>query len=209
LSQPEGAATAPSIVAAVVLAAGLSRRMGRRKLLLEVEGRPLVRWSVEAIAPHVDDVVVVTGPDDTAMREALAGLDVDVAENPRPEDGQGASIAAGIAALGAEVEAAIIALGDQPTLPPDAIPLLFEAFRRTAKPIVAPVYRGTQGTPVLFAASVFPELRALTGDAGARRVVDRDPTRVARVPIDADMPVDVDTPDDLVRLAATRDRRVQ
>ena len=191
---------APSVVSAVVLAAGLSQRMGRRKLLLDLAGTPLVRWAVEAIAPHVDEIVVVTGPADTAIRDALSGLDVRFVENSRPEDGQGTSLAVGIAALGDDVEAAVVALGDQPSLPADVMPLLFEAFRRTGKPIVAPVYRGTQGTPVLFAAPVFPELRALTGDAGARRVVERDPARVARVALDVDMPLDVDTPDDLARL---------
>ena len=197
------------MIAAVVLAAGLSRRMGRRKLLIELEGRPLLRWSVDAIIGHVDQVVVVTPPADVAIRDALRGLEVRFAENPRPEDGQGTSVATGITALGEQVEAAIVALGDQPSLPPDVVPLLFAAFRRAGTPIVAPVYRGTQGTPVLFAASVFPELRALTGDAGARRVVERDPARVVRVALDVDMPLDVDTPDDLARLAEMRRRRVQ
>jgi molybdenum cofactor cytidylyltransferase len=191
---------APSVVSAVVLAAGLSRRMGRRKLLLEIEGRPLVRWSVESLLPHVHEAVVVTGPDDVAIREALSPLDVRFAENPLPEAGQGASIAVGVAALGPEVEAAIVALGDQPRLPADVIPRIVEAFRRTGRPVVAPVYRGTQGTPVLFARATFAELVALTGDAGARRIVERDPARVARVELDVDMPLDVDTPEDLARL---------
>ncbi len=62
------------------------------------------------------------------------------------------------------------------------------------------MYKGTQGTPVVFAASVFDELRALDGDAGARAVVRRDPARVARVALDVDMPPDVDTPEDYARL---------
>ncbi|MBI1736162.1 MAG: nucleotidyltransferase family protein [Candidatus Rokubacteria bacterium] len=183
--------------------------MGRRKLLLEIDGKALVRWAVEAIAPHVGEVVVVTGPVDTAIRHALVGLAVRFVENPRPEDGQGTSLAAGIKVLGAGVDAALVALGDQPCLPPDVIPTLLATFRRTGKPVVAPVYRGTQGTPVLFAASVFPELATLAGDAGARRVVEREPSRVARVELDVDMPADVDTPEDLARLAESREPRVQ
>jgi molybdenum cofactor cytidylyltransferase len=174
--------------------------MGGGKLLLELRGRPIVRWSVEALGPHVDDLVVVTGGGEAAIRAALAGLDVRVVANPRPEAGQGASIAVGAAALGPEAEAVIIALGDQPRVPADIVPALLATWRRTGKAIVAPVYRGVQGTPVLFDAAVFPELTALTGDAGARGVVAARPERVARVAFDHEMPPDVDTPEDFARL---------
>jgi molybdenum cofactor cytidylyltransferase len=197
------------MLVAVVLAAGLSRRMGRRKLLLDVLGQPLVRWSVDAILPLVDEVLVVTGPDDVAVRDGLAGLRVRFATNPRPEDGQGTSIASGIAAAPPGADAALVVLGDQPWLPEAVVPALREAHRVTGKPIVVPVYRGTQGTPVFFARTIFPELATLTGDAGARPVVQRDATRVARVPLDIDMPLDVDTPDDLSRVIAFRTRRLQ
>ena len=183
-----------------MLAAGLSRRMGAAKLLLPLEGQALVRWSVIGLAPHVDFVVVVTPPDDRALREALAGLDVRFVANPRPEAGQGTSIAAGVAALPSGTDAVVIALGDQPRLPAGLLPSLLEAFRREGKPIAAPAYRGTQGTPVVFAASVFGELRALDGDTGARAIVRRDPARVAQVAVEHDMPPDVDTPEDYARL---------
>ena len=84
------------MIAAVVLAAGFARRMGRQKLLLELEGKPVVRWTVENVLPHVDDCVVVTGQDDAAVRAALYGLAVRFAVNPRPQDGQGSSIAVGV-----------------------------------------------------------------------------------------------------------------
>jgi molybdenum cofactor cytidylyltransferase len=174
--------------------------MGTAKLLLPLDGKSLVRWSVEALAPHVDVVVVVTPPDDGALRQALAGLDVRFVVNPRPEAGQGTSIAAGVAALPAEADAVVITLGDQPKLPDGLLSALLDAFRREGRPIAAPVYKGTQGTPVVFASSVFPELRALDGDAGARAIVRRDPSRVTRVMLDIDMPPDVDTPDDYARL---------
>ena len=174
--------------------------MGGGKLLLALGGKPIVRWSVEALRPHVDDLVVVTGGGGEAIRAALAGLDVRFVENPRPESGQGSSIAVGVSALLERAEAVIIALGDQPRVPADVVPGLLAAWRRTGKSIVAPVYRGVQGTPVLFAAAVFGELSALAGDAGARSVVAARPERVARVAFDREMPPDVDTPEDFARL---------
>jgi molybdenum cofactor cytidylyltransferase len=188
------------VIAAVMLAAGLARRMGRQKLLLQLQGKPVVRWSVEHIVSHVEDVVVVTGPEDTAIRQALEDFPVRFAVNPRPQDGQGTSIAAGIAALKPWTTAALIALGDQPRMPAAVVPALLDAFRRSGKAIVAPVYQGVHGTPVLFSSEVFGELRALTGDAGARAVVKANPERVEAVAFDLAMPPDVDTPEDYAKL---------
>jgi molybdenum cofactor cytidylyltransferase len=188
------------MIASIVLAAGLARRMGRQKLLLDLRGKPVIRWSVESVLPHVGDVVVVTGPDDTALRAALDGLPVRFTVNPRPQAGQGSSIVAGMAALKPWTAAVLIALGDQPRLPEGVVPALLQAREKTGRPIVAPVYRGVQGTPVLFAGDVFSELSALAGDAGARAVVQARPERVARVELDVAMPLDVDTPEDYARL---------
>jgi molybdenum cofactor cytidylyltransferase len=174
--------------------------MGRQKLLLVLGGKPIVRWSAEALRSQVDALVVVTGAEGQAVRAALDGLDVAFVENPRPEAGQGSSIAVGAGALPRGTDAVVIALGDQPRTMPDVVPALLDAWRRTGAAIVAPVYRGVQGTPVLFAAEVLPELAALTGDAGARGVVAARPERVARVAFDTAMPADVDTPEDFARL---------
>jgi molybdenum cofactor cytidylyltransferase len=188
------------MTAAIVLAAGLARRMGRQKLLLDLRGKAVVRWSVEAILPHVDDVVVVTGHEAEGVEAALAGLVVRFARNPHPEDGQGSSIAVGARALKPSTNAVLIALGDQPRLPALVVPALLAAFARGGAAIVTPIYAGTQGTPVLFGAEVFAELRSVTGDGGARSVVRARPDRVREVPFDFPVPDDVDTPDDYARL---------
>lgn len=191
------------MIAGVVLAAGLSRRMGQAKLLMPVGGRAIVRYVVERVlAGGVDSVWVVTGPDVEPIEAALAGIDVQIAVNPVPEEGQAGSVRAGIAALPASVDAALIALGDQPLLAPSIIPALLAARRTSPKLIVAPRYRDGQGNPVLFKREIFPELLRLTGDQGARPIIQREPARVEWVDLDLPMPPDVDTPDDYEKIRA-------
>src|SRR5436190_24191530 len=174
--------------------------MGRQKLLLDLKGKPVIRWSIEGVLPHVDDCIVVTGRDDAALRTALRDLRVRFAVNPRPQDGQGSSIAVGAAALEPSTAAALVVLADQPLTPPSVLHALLAAQQASGKAIAAPSYRGTRGTPVLFSSEVFPELRALGGDAGARAVLDARPERVELVELDVAMPADVDTPEDFARL---------
>jgi len=189
------------LIVAIVLAAGLSRRMGQAKLLLPVEGRPVVRLTVEAVLTGgVDRVVVVTGGEHQPLAEALAGLPVALAINPHPEAGQASSIRVGIGALPAGTEAVLIALGDQPFLAGEIIPALLAARERTGKAIVAPRYRDGRGNPVLFSPELFGELLEISGDQGARSVIERDAGRVALVDFDLPMPQDLDTPEDYDRL---------
>jgi molybdenum cofactor cytidylyltransferase len=183
------------VIAAIVLAAGTSTRMGRQKLLLPIGGQPLIRRSVEAVlAAGLDDAVVVLGEAAEAVGATLAGLPVRTVVNPHYAEGQSTSLRAGLDALRAETDAAVVALGDQPLPDPDVIRRLVGVFRATGRPIAVPVYRNSRGNPVLFAAALFGELRAVSGDQGGRGVIARDPARVAEVPVDAPMPADIDTP---------------
>jgi molybdenum cofactor cytidylyltransferase len=186
------------VIAAIVLAAGASTRMGRQKLTLPMAGgRPLVRLAVEQVlAAGLDEVVVVVGGDAEAVAAALATLPVRVVVNPRYAEGQSTSLRTGLDALRPGTDAAVVALGDQPLPDPDVIRRLVAAFRTTGRPIAVPVYRDGRGNPVLFGATLFGELRGVTGDQGGRGVIARDPARVVEVPVDMAMPADIDTPQD-------------
>ena len=191
------------MIAGIVLAAGLSRRMGQSKVLMKVGRRAIIRYVVESVlAGGVDAVWVVTGPDVEPIEAALAGLEVQLVVNPAPEEGQAGSVRTGIAALPDSVEAVLIALGDQPLMPPSIIPALLAARRTSPKLIVAPRYRDGQGNPVVFKRETFPELLRLTGDQGARPIIQTEPTRVEWVELDLPMPPDVDTPDDYEKIRA-------
>lgn len=194
------------MIAAVVLAAGASRRYGAHKLLLPVQGQPLIRRTVEQVlASRVEGVVVVLGRDAEAVRQALAGLPVRCVVNPDYREGMSSSLRAGIEALGPEVEAALIVLGDQPSVGPEIVDRLIESYRNAGKPIVVPSYHGVRGNPVLFAASLFPEIREVQGDQGAREVISRDPGRVLEVAFALPAPRDVDTPEDYEALLRQAD----
>jgi molybdenum cofactor cytidylyltransferase len=192
-----------AVTAAIVLAAGLSRRMGRPKLLLELKGRPVIRHAVErVIAAGIHPVLVVTGAEHDALARALAGLEVQLAVNPTPESGQASSVGVGVSALPEGTDAVLIALGDQPGVPAEVIPALIEALKQPGKAIAVPRYADGLGNPVLFASSVFAELLALGGDRGARAVIERDPSRLAVVDVASPMPRDIDTLEDFESLSA-------
>jgi molybdenum cofactor cytidylyltransferase len=186
------------VIAAIVLAAGTSSRMGRQKLTLPMaDGRALVRVAVEQVlAAGLDEIVVVLGGDAESVAAVLGDLPVRTVVNSRYAEGQSTSLHAGLDALRPGTTAAVIALGDQPLPDPTVITRLVGALATAGRPIAVPVYRDGRGNPVVFAASLFDELRAVTGDRGGREVVTRDPQRVAEVAVDAPMPADIDTPAD-------------
>lgn len=162
----------------------------------------MVRWSVESVLEaRPDEVIVVVGHEGAAVRAALDGLDVRVVENPEWEEGIGSSLRAGISAAAVNAEAAMIVLGDQPGVEPRVIASLMNAHAEGPRAIVVPSYRGERGHPVIFAASVFPELMAVRGDRGARNVISSDRSRVTVVDFDARPPLDVDTEDELRLMA--------
>lgn len=184
-------------IAGIILAAGTSSRMGQPKQILDWGGRSLIRAIAETtLAARLDEVIVVIGSAGEEVAAALADLPVRLVPNPLAAAGQSTSLRAGIAALSPDVAAAIVLLGDQPFITTAIIEALIGAWLDAGSPIVAPVFAGTRGNPVLFDRSVFAELLAVEGDQGARGVIVRDPARVSYVHFDDDRPLfDIDTPE--------------
>ena len=194
------------MIVGMVLAAGQSSRLGRPKQLLLLHGEALLRYTVRNIlASALDEVLVVVGHEADAVRAAIAGLPVAIVVNADAALGQSTSLVAGIRALPTETAAAIVLLGDQPSIDPAVINALIAAWRNTGAPLVAPKYRNGLGNPVLFDRSIFPELMALKGDTGARPIVraQRRAGTLHQVPVAGTTPSDVDTDDDYAALLAS------
>ncbi len=197
---------APRIVA-IVLAAGLARRMGgANKLIATIEGKAIVARVVDAmLASKVEEVIVVLGHQPSAVRAALEGRDVRFVENATYAEGLGASIRAGVEALGNrdDIDGALIALGDMPWVRTDHVDTIIAAFDpKGPSTICVPVHDRKRGHPVLWSRRHFGEMRKLGGDVGARALLERHADSVLAVPIaDAGVHVDVDTPEMLADAA--------
>ena len=193
-------------IAAVLLAAGRSTRMGGpNKLLAEIGGRPLVRIAAEqALASRARPVIVVTGHQRDKVEAALKGLDVRTVHNPNFAEGLSTSVKTGLAAVPETADGAIVCLADMPQVTAPLIDKLVTAFdpERGAL-VVIPTIDGKRGNPVVWARRFFPELMGLDGDVGARHLIGRYPEAVAEVPLtDTAVLVDVDTPEAFDRVKA-------
>jgi CTP:molybdopterin cytidylyltransferase MocA len=184
-------------VAAIVLAAGESRRMGFPKALLPIAGHTFVEHIVRALAAAaVDAIYVVLGAHADRILAAVDLAPAQVVRNPDWPRGQLSSLQAGLRALppGA-YEAVLMALVDHPLVEPRVVRAVIDAHARTGRPIVVPVHDGRRGHPVLFAARLIPELLAAPLDAGARAVIRAHASEVLEVPTDAPgVLADIDTP---------------
>ena len=195
---------APAI-AAVVLAAGLASRMGRNKLTTLLDGKPLLRHAVEAaVSSHAAQVIVVTGKDARDVEAALADLPVRFVRNAEYRQGLSTSLKAGLNAVPAEMDGAVVLLGDMPGVESVLVDKLIAAFDpHEGRAIVVPTHAGKRGNPVLWARRFFPEILALQGDVGARHLIATYEDGVCEVEAGDDGPlVDIDTPEALNAYAA-------
>jgi molybdenum cofactor cytidylyltransferase len=198
--------TDPAGVGAVILAAGASTRMGVPKQLLHFGGETMLRRAASvAIEAGCRPVVVVTGANARASREALRGLDVREAENQHWKSGISSSVRVGIEALvtaSPQTAATVLMLCDQPFVTREIIARLVAAYRATGRSIVASRYGGSYGVPALFDKIHFAELTTHEGDSGAKQIIRKHLPKVHLLSF-PEGEIDIDTPEDLARLQST------
>jgi protein-tyrosine phosphatase len=191
--------------AAVVLAAGASSRFGRPKALASLWGRPLLQHVLDLLAATgVPEIVVVLGHDTDEIHGALQWRSERIVRNPDPDRGLSSSLRIGIESLGPASEAALILLGDQPTVPADVVEQLLTVFVSPARPIAVPVYRDGGGSnPLLIHRSAWPLALEASADRGLGPVLRGHRELIAEIDVPGSN-LDVDTPEDLAYLEATR-----
>jgi molybdenum cofactor cytidylyltransferase len=192
-------------VAAIVLAAGTSSRMGSNKLLAEIGGAPLVAATVKAVkASPVETVTVVTGRDAEAVARAVEPSGARTVHNPDYAEGLATSLKAGLAALPPDADAVLVCLGDMPRVAPATIAKLIAAYNPAEhRSICVPSVNGRRGNPVLWGAQHFAALKGLSGDRGARVLFDELAEELVEVAVeDEGVLLDVDTPEALETVRA-------
>ena len=193
-------------VAAVILGAGKSTRMGGpNKLLARLDGKALIRHAAEAAAgAELAQTILVTGHRAEEVASEAAGLDVAIVHNPDFADGMAGSIRTGMNALAADIDAALILLGDMPRISADVLRQIVSIYQQDdTKLIVTATADGKRGNPVLWDSRFFPALKSLSGDVGARHLIAENPGFVAEVEIGAAARLDLDTPEALKNAGGT------
>ena len=193
-------------IAGVLLAAGMSSRMGQNKLFLSLGGRTVLERAVAtALEAGLDPLVVVVGHEADRVRAALAGSPATLAFNPDHARGQNTSIAVGISALPPELDAAVVMLADMPRVDAAMVRGLVAAFRDGRAPLVVSRYGEVVAPPILYGAVLFGELRALDGERCGKAIIRKHRGEAIELGWPVDHLSDLDTPEDLARLAGEMD----
>ncbi len=190
------------MISAVILAAGMSSRMGVPKQLLELENRPLVRIVTEnVLASSVDEVLVVTGCMEPEITAAINDLPVKIIFNPHYEQGQGTSLALGATAVDINASALAVFMADQPLISASLINTVIDEFKKRRCLALRPVYNGVPGHPVVISGSLSKDLQMLKGDEGARHILEKLGSKVDYLQVQDEAAVfDIDTPEDYKKL---------
>jgi molybdenum cofactor cytidylyltransferase len=188
-------------IGAVILAAGMSRRMGVPKLFLDFHGKPLFLYSVEcAIQSQLDPILIVGGEHVQLLQEHTKDMPVEIVRNPDYAEGMATSLKRGIEAMDGRVDALLVFLADQPFVSPTLIKELLQTYtdcRSDGIRVVRPQYNGIPGHPVLIDSDLFAEFSAVQGDEGGRCIIRRHAEKMKGIPFDNPLwGADIDTPDD-------------
>jgi len=187
---------------AIVLAAGASTRFGSAKQLVRIAGRPMLHATVtRAVEVAGNAVIVVLGARAEELAPLLSHSPASIVINREWREGLASSIRAGVARLPAACSGAMLLLADQAAVTAEDLRRLAGAWRRQTAYVAAAVYGATVGVPAIFPRASFPNLLQLRGDQGARALIQRNPDRVVRVPMES-AGVDIDTPEDLLAIEA-------
>ncbi len=187
-----------SPVAAIVLAAGESRRFGQPKQLLPVGDKTMTQHMVDIVLDSpVEQVIVILGCQAAEIEATIADRPVQVVVNENWKSGLSSSVWAGLSAVKPEAGAALFVLADQPGVTTDVIVRLIERYRQTRAPIVVPTHRGRRGNPVLFDRRLFAELLQVEGDQGGRQIIAEHIDNLEEVEVETEaIFTDIDTPGD-------------
>ncbi|HEY6250998.1 MAG TPA: NTP transferase domain-containing protein, partial [Candidatus Angelobacter sp.] len=197
-----------SRVAAVVLAAGMSSRMGTPKQLLRLGENTLLGHTLGNVRrSQVSEIVLVLGFAAEEIKQLVPADDLKVVINPVFQEGMASSLRAGLSALGPDSEAALIILADQPFIQPATLNQLIDHHQQFSPQILLPLYKGFRGNPVLLDRSIFPELMKLTGDVGCRAIFGGHVEGIHKLPVDdVGILIDVDQHSDAEKLASGREK---
>ena len=195
-------------VAGVVLAAGLSSRMGKNKLLLEIGGTSVLRRALlAAAAAGLDPIIVVLGHQRELVQPSLAGIACTPVVNEDYASGIDTSLRAGFRALGDGVQAAVAMLADMPFVTAEMLQALVERWRRSEAPLAVSTYEGVLAPPMLYGRQLFAELRELEGEGCGKRVVKRHRAEAIELAWPGAALADLDVPADVERVRAVLDGR--
>jgi len=191
-------------VAAVVLAAGMSRRMGTPKQLLRIGGKTILERTLKNVrASNVDELILVLGHAADEVQKTIATPGLKIVINPDYQQGMGTSLRRGLAEVSADVKAALIVLADQPWVSSETLNRLIECHQERKPQIIIPAYKGFRGNPVLLDRSVFAEVQALNGDVGCRAIFGDHTEGILKLPVDdPGILLDIDSQDDFEKLSA-------
>ncbi len=194
---------APAVsVAAIILAAGLSKRMGEDKLSLKLRESTVFETTLQAITKAgFQQVIVVTRPD-SKLADQACSYNCHLVENPTPEEGLSSSLKAGLKALDSTIQGALFALADQPLITPEIYRLLINSYRKKLKLVTCPLYQGKRGNPTIFDRRTWNLLEKIEGDQGGRSLLrNLADDQIDYIMVDDPAVItDLDTPADYARL---------